>query len=130
MSFASLLDHRVYLVRQVPTGSTDDYNQPIVADEIGELFPAAIQPKSAREIALVSQAGAAVGDYTIFMQPRLVSTADRLIHDTVRCPKPDVADLPTLRFNLTGVRNPTGRGHHLSIDASVADSQATGVQGS
>jgi hypothetical protein len=128
VSFASLLDHQVHLVRRRET-SEDDYNQAEVVDEIGEDFAAAIQPKSVRDVALISQAGAAIGLYTIYCQPRIVRTQDALVHDTARCSKPDERDFPTQRFEVTGVRQQTGRGHHLAIDARLVNAGA-GVEGS
>lgn len=139
MSFASLLDHRVSIVRQVSVLSGDDptydvYGQPITADEDTSDIPAAIQPigirNASREVAAVSQAGAALADYWIFMGVRSVSTADAVEHDPAACPKPDAIDLPAARFQLVGVRNPTGRGHHLTLDAKLIGSRLSGVEGS
>jgi len=129
VSFASLLDHTVAIHRDRATTSDDDYGQPVTALEVGELFPAAIQPKGVREVALISQAGAPIGDYTIYCRPRLVVAADAIVHATALCPKPDAEDLPTVRFEVTGVRNAAGRGHHLEIDARLVGLDA-GVEGS
>ena len=38
-------------------------------------------------------------------------------------------DYPTARFEVTGVRNAAGRGHHLEVDARLIG-VATGVEGS
>ena len=76
---------------------------------------AALQPKDAREMALVSQAGAGVGDWTIFTFPIDLEGADAIWHDQGDCPMTD--DLPHLRFEITGIRNAAGLGHHLEIDA-------------
>lgn len=130
MSFASLLDHRVYLSRDVASGGDDDYGQPQTVVEVGELFPAALQPKSVRDVAAVSSAGVAIGDWTIYIAPRVVTTADAVIHDTALCPKADERDLPTGRFEITGIRNETGRGHHLALDARLVGGSGTGVEGS
>ena len=128
MSFASLLDHKIHLVRRTETGE-DDYGHAEVVDEVGGDFDAAIQPKSVREVALIAQSGAAIGLFTIYCRPRLLTTADAVVHDTSRCPKPDEHDFPTQQFQITGVRNETGRGHHLALDAKLVSSGA-GVEGS
>lgn len=130
MSFASLLDHTVYVIRNVETGDTDDYNHPITEEDRGGPLAAAIQVRSATDVARFSQAGAALSDYVIFTQNRVVTTADEILHDTTLCPKADTVDLPTMRFELVGVRNPTGRGHHLSLDAKLVQSLSQGVEGS
>lgn len=133
MSFASLLDHRVSLVRQVSVLDTgeptyDEYNQPITADATIANIPAAVQPKTAREVAAFSQAGVALADYTVFMGLLDVTTADAIVHDPDDCPK--VNDLPSAWFQLVGIRNPTGRGHHLSLDAKLVGSPLAGAVGS
>lgn len=117
MTFDSLLDHHVYVTRDVETGADDDYGHPVTMPEIGELFAAALQPKGVREVAAATANGATVGDWRIFCRPRLLTTADAIIHDTDRCPKPPGQDLPTLRFEITGIHNGAGRGHHLEADA-------------
>jgi hypothetical protein len=129
MSFASLLDHQVYIQRGVGTGTEDDYGQPVGTIETSHIFAAAIQPKSADELALVGQGGAPLGDFNIFMETRLVGTEEVIIHDTDLCPKPDGEDYPDARFEITGIRNETGRGHHLAVDARLIGGPA-GVEGS
>jgi hypothetical protein len=119
MSFDSLLTHTVHLERRAETGTSDDYNQPEIAPEIGEPFMAAIQPRTAREMALISQAGAPVSDHTIFMRARLVASGDRIVHDATTCPVPAVSDLASASFELSGVRNAAGIGHHLEVDARL-----------
>jgi hypothetical protein len=128
MSLSGLLDHRVYVSRKVD-GADDDYGHPVTTQEVGESFAAAIQPKSIREVVAIDQAGSPVGDWTLFFAPRVVTEADALIHDAAACPKVDTADLPTCRFEITGVRNAAGRGHHLEVDARLVGTSA-GVEGS
>lgn len=128
MSFASMLDHTIHVVRRAETGE-DDYGQAVTVDEVSGPFSAAIQPKSARDVALISQAGAAIGLYTIYCQPRLMDTSAAIVHDTDQCPKPDDRDFPNQRFQITGIRQQTGRGHHLAIDAKLVSSGAA-VEGS
>ena len=129
MSFTSLLDHRVYLERDLASGGDDEWGQPVTLTEVSGPFAASIQPKRVREVALISQGGAVIGDYTIFTLPRRIAASDAIIHDETMCPKASEVDYPTLRFEVTGVRNPAGRGHHLEVDASLVG-ETTGVAGS
>jgi len=129
VSFAGLLDHRVYLKRDVALGPDDEWGQPTTTEEVSGPFNASIQPKRVREVALVSQAGATIGEYTIFALPRRVRGGDAIIHDSAMCGLADDRDYPTLRFEVTGVRNAAGRGHHLEIDAKLVG-ETSGVAGS
>lgn len=130
MSFRSLLRHVVHIERDVDSGTEDDYGQSVTVPSVGEDFRAAIQPKSIREVALLSQAGATVGDWTIYALPRQVSTGDRIVHESSTCPVPETADLPDATFELSGIRNAAGLGHHLEIDARLTGSASAGVAGS
>jgi hypothetical protein len=129
VGIADRLNHVVHLERDETTGTEDDYGHAVTAPATGEDFRANIQPKSAREVALLSQAGAAIGDWTIFTLPRLIVPADKVIHDSSTCPVAEAADLPDATFELTGVRNAAGLGHHLEIDARLVGSP-TAVAGS
>lgn len=130
MSFPGLLDHIVHIERDVETATKDDYGQPIVEHQIGENFAAALQQRKAYEVALISQAGADIGSWVIYTLPRLVDTADKIIHDSSACPKAEGRDLPDATYEVTGVRNESGRGHHLAIDAKLVGAAVAGVAGS
>lgn len=134
MSFARLLTHVVHIERDVETGTLDDYGQPVTEVEVGESFRADLQPKSAREVArevpLTSQAGADIGDWRIYMQPRLVDANDKIVHDSSACPMPENKDLPDMVIELTSVRNTAGRGHHLAIDGRLVGAGVEPVAGS
>jgi hypothetical protein len=129
MSFASRLDHVVHLERVVDAGSEDEWGQPVIGHDIGGPFNVAIQSKTAQEVALIEQSGAPSGTFTIFSLPRVIAAGDAIVHDTMVCPKADEIDLPTGRYELTGVRNAAGLGHHLEMDARLVGSTA-GVEGS
>ena len=130
MSFASRLIHTVHLERDVATGTEDEYGQPVNETEVGENFRAAIQPKTAREVALVTQAGAPFTDTTIFCLPRVMTTADKIVHDASSCPVVAARDLPDGTYELSGIRNAAGLGHHLELDAKVIGAGAAAVEGS
>ena len=123
MSFASLLDHTVTLVRQV--GATeDDYGHAETVATDMDTLAASIQPKSARERAQFSQAGIPVSDHTIFLFPVDIRTGDYLRHTAADCAKPAGVDLPDGRYEVTAVPDAAGRGHHLEVDARLISERA------
>lgn len=124
MPIERFLTHRVSIVRHTDTLSEDDYGQPIrTTDTLASLVPAAIMPKSDRELANVSEAGAALSDHKIYMLPRDITTADRIVHEAGVCPM--VVDLPDGVYEITGVPSASGAGHHLEIDAHRIDGVAS-----
>lgn len=127
MSFGSRLQHTVSIVRQDDNGTFDDYGQPVTVDEVLSTVKAAIQPRNERERDSASQGGPAVGDHVIFMFPTDLTTADAIFHDDTICPL--VSDLPTSRFEIVGVPNAAGLGHHLEVQARLIES-AQGAIGS
>jgi len=135
------LPHRVSIIRH---GSIldedgdpvlDDYGQPTTEDvTVATGVAAGIQPKSAREVASVVQAGASISDHRIYMHPRDVTTADVIVHDPDACPMR--TDLPDARYSVVGVPDAAGAGHHLEIAAKLVGSPQSayavpvGVEGS
>jgi len=119
MSFGSRLTHTVSIVRKADSHSLNDYGQPVTSDAVVETVKAAIQPRGAREQEATSQGGAAVSEYKIFLFPTDLNTADALFHDQALCPV--LADLPTGRFEITGVPNAAGLGHHLEVAARLVE---------
>lgn len=125
MSFAALLKHVVRIERQVDTGDEDEYLQPVREPELSDPIRAAIQPKNAREVALLSQAGAEVSDHTIYLRPVHLTAADAIVHDASDCPvEPDIGDVT---FQISGIRNASGLGHHLEVDARLVGTGASTV---
>jgi hypothetical protein len=122
VSLASLLTHRVSIVRReavlvMGEPLLDDYGQPETTEATVSGVPAAIQPKTAHEVALLSQAGAVVSDHDIFMQPIHLTEGAAILHDASDCPvSPDIGDT---RYEVTGISNEAGIGHHLKIDARL-----------
>lgn len=110
MSFTGLLRHRVAIIRQVAveSGGEPTYTelgQPITADaNVGE-WPCLIQPKSSREVALLSQQGAVVADHTLFGIVADVREGDRLESTDGRS------------FEVQAVADAGGQDHHLEVDA-------------
>jgi len=121
------LNHRVSIARRVVTldeGEVvlDDYGQPTTTETtLASTVAAGIQPKSARELAAISQAGVASSSHNIYMLPRDITTADAIVHDASECPVR--TDLPDLTFQVVAVPDAAGAGHHLEIDAQIVGSQ-------
>lgn len=105
-------------IQRFNEGADDDWGQPSRTYTDHATVRALPQPKTIEEQAITSQAGAVVGSWTVFMQPSDLRESDRLAHNQATCPVPSVRDLPTGTFQLTGIRNAAGVGHHLEVDAS------------
>jgi len=126
MSFGSRLEHTVSIVRRTVSGETafgaDVYTYTTLAT-----VRAAIQPASEREVDQTSQTGAGITEHTIFLFPTDVKGSDVILHDQGDCPMSD--DLPHMRFEVEGIRNAAGRGHHLELRARAVEG-VTDVTGS
>jgi hypothetical protein len=95
-----------------PAGvDVDDYGQPVREyDTDYATVQGLIQPKTDREIAAVSQAGAQLSDHTIYMRRGDVTTRDRLRDVTVG----GTGGL----YEIVGIRDHNfGSLAHLAIDA-------------
>jgi hypothetical protein len=121
------LIHELTVQRFTP-GSDDSYGQPAETWADHATVKALPQPKSIREMEITSQAGAVIGDWTIFMLPSDLRERDRLRHVQATCPVPSFRDLPNATFQPTGIRNAAGVGHHLEVDARLI--AASDVEGS
>lgn len=119
MSFASLLVHPLAIVSPTNAGPPDDdYGQPVRGTPDVVLVYGMVQPKSAREIALVSQAGAEISDHTIFLQPRRLSNAAYIADADA-----DGELAGGRRFEITGIRSiEFGSAPHLEVDAVLVGS--------
>lgn len=123
MSFAARLVHPVAIVAPgAATGSVDDYGQPVAGTTITRTTRVLIQPKTARELAAVSQGGVEFSDHTIYLLPRHLPAAG-YIRD-----EPDAGR----RFDIVGVRSfEFGRTPHLEVDAKlVGSTEGPTVEGS
>jgi len=97
--------------------ATDEYGQPIPGEPTVTLVSGLIQPKSAREIALISQAGAQVSDHTVFLlRTAPVENASYIRYAT------DDGD----RYEVTGIRDfAYGTvSDHLEVDCKRVRSEA------
>ena len=115
MSFAGLLVHPLAIVTPVAAtpGSDDEYGQPTPGTPEVVQVNGMVQPKTAREISQVNQAGAEYSDHTIYLLPRRLS-ADAYIRDD-----PDAGR----RFDIVGIRSfEFGSAPHLEVDVKLVGS--------
>lgn len=94
-----------------PGIDVDDYGQPVSEyDTAFASIRGLIQPKTAREMALVAQGGPEIGDHTIYMLRRDITTNDRILDTT---PGGTGA-----RYEILGIRDHNyGSLAHLAVDA-------------
>jgi hypothetical protein len=107
MSFDSRLVHRIAIERTTP-GAVDEWNQPSQTWTTLSEVPGLVQPKAVREIAQLNQAGATVSTHTVYLRPTDIDPADR-----IRVAAGGMAGL----YQIDGIRDAAGLGHHLEIDA-------------
>lgn len=105
MSFDSRLLHTL-VIERATSGAEDDYGQPARTYATLATVSGLVQPKSYREVALSTQAGAVVSTHTIFMRPTDLQEADRILYGSQR-------------YEVTGVRDAAGLGHHYEVDARL-----------
>jgi hypothetical protein len=84
----------------------DDQGTPVYADTTVATVRGLIQPRSAREVALASQAGVVIGEHVGYIRPLAgLTTADWLEDD----------QYPGARFDLVSMPDAAGQGHHLEL---------------
>jgi head-tail adaptor len=121
VSFASLLRHSLVIERFYPgvvaATSTvpehpvlDDYGQPVYAWATFLTVAGLIQPRSATEVAVQSQGGATMTDAVAYVEPCAVLARDR-----IRL----ASDTSGPWYEITGVRDAAGHGHHLELDCRL-----------
>jgi len=120
VSYAQRLIHTLSVVRQIETGDLDDYGQPVTTP-ISTSVSGLPQPKRIREVAAIHEAGATIGTWTIFLAIADVTAGDAITHLDATCAVPDSVDLGDHQWNVTGIRNAAGIGHHLEVDASLVE---------
>lgn len=101
--------HRLTIRRPVPTGEEDAYGQPLTAPELVAVVPGLVQPRSSRELALASQAGALIGTHVGYLAPLAGLTADAWV------------ELDGRRFDVVGIADAAGLGHHLELSLRSVD---------
>lgn len=113
MSFDDLLIHSL-AVERATSGAEDAYGQPLRTYATLSTFTGRIEPKSAREVPQANQAGAIVSDHTLRTRPRDLRESDRIRFE------------PTdgRAFEITGIRDVAGGGHHLAVDLKLIEAGA------
>ena len=106
----NLLRHRL-VIERVTNGAVDDRNMPAQTWATLAEVPGLVQPKSAKELAQLSQGGPVSSDHTIFLMPTDLRESDRIRFD------PDDGR----RYEVVGVRDAAGWGHHLEVDATMVE---------
>lgn len=81
----------------------DDYGQPVPAPEVFATVAGLIQPRSAREVALTSQAGVVIGSHVGYMAPLTGLTT----HDWI--------ERAGLRYDIVSIADAGGVGHHWEL---------------
>ena len=86
------------------SATTDDYGQPVYAPEVLTTVDGRIRPRTAREVPLTSQAGTAVSTHIGDLYPVAgLTTACWIVSDGIR-------------YDITGMSDAAGAGHHLMLD--------------
>ena len=118
MSFDDLLIHELVIYRMAPSvvpahdppGDTDgdpildDYAQPTYAPVVLATVDGRIRPRTAREVPLTSQAGAAISTHIADVYPVTGLTTACWIESG------------GVRYDVTGISDAAGAGHHLALD--------------
>jgi head-tail adaptor len=116
MSIERRFVHRL-LIQRATSGAEDSYGQPSRTWSTLATVDGLVAVKSAREVALLSQGGAEVSDFTIFVLPTDVTAADRV----------RLVPFDGRVFEITGIRDPAPTGHHLELDARAISPAAETV---
>jgi hypothetical protein len=106
MSFDDRLRHTLVVKRLGPTGTLDDYGQPVTAETTVATVPGLVQPRSAREVALTSQAGAVIGSHVGYLRPLAGLGTDCWIEDD---------HFAGTRFDVLSMPDAAGLNHHLEL---------------
>ena len=124
MSLAGLLVHPLAIVTPsiAAPATFDEYGHPVAGSPTTVTVMGMVQPKTAREIAQVNQAGAEYSDHTIYLLPRPLE-ATAYIRD-----EPDAGR----RFDIMGIRSfEFGANPHLEVDVKlVGSTEGPTVEGS
>ena len=109
MSLAAMLRQSL-VVERATEGAQNDYGESSQTWATLATVRGLIQPRKATEVALLNQGGATMTDTVIFLEPTDILAADRI----------RLASATTgPYYEITGVRDAAGHGHHLELDANV-----------
>lgn len=126
MSYAARLVHRLAIVTTAE-GADDDYGHPADGSVTTEAVRGLVQPRTAREMALLSQNGVPYSDHVIFL-PSMRLDGAAYITDA------DTSGDPIdggRRFEVVGVRSfEFGSTPHLEVDVKLVGSTVGPTVGS
>jgi hypothetical protein len=109
MSFDDLLNHTLVIRRLAPTLDVDGapildaYGQPVSGEVTLATVAGRIEPRSAREVALLSGAGAVVSTDIGYLYPLAGLGTDCWIESE------------GIRYDITAMPDAAGQGHHLEL---------------
>ena len=103
MGIESRYLHTLVVKRMVATGGVDEYGQPVSAETTVATVPGLVQPRRAREVALASQGGAAIGDCAGYMAPLATLGTDCWL------------EVGGVRYDVLAIYDAGGVGHHLEL---------------
>ena len=101
------LPHTVVIERATP-GTVDDRGVPAQVWATLATIPGWVQPKSARELAQLSQGGPVTSTITIYLYPTDVTEADRITYAGGT-------------YQIDGIRDAAGMNHHLELDCHLVE---------
>lgn len=117
----ALFGHTLQVRRAAPysPASVDEWNQPTYeADATVATVRGRIEPMSVTEVALLTDAGAQLGDYRGWCAPADLRISDRIGHDETLCPMPTAVDLATQTFEVRAAETKQagdGAVHHVEL---------------
>ena len=103
MAISSRYRHTLVVKRLTAGATTDAYGQPVTSESTVTSVPGLVQPRSAREVAAASQAGASIGNHVAYLDPLPgLLTGDWL-------------EVDGLRYDILSIADAGGVGHHLEL---------------
>lgn len=111
---STLTEHFIHslVIQRATDGAVDEYNNPTRTWATLATVPGLVQPKTARELAQLNQAGPVLSTFTILLLPTDIAPADRI---TV------AAGAMAGTYELDGIRNVGGFNLQLEADAHMVE---------
>jgi len=98
----------VLIIQRAAAGTADDRGVPAQTWATLATVSGWVQPRSVRELAQLSQGGPVVSDMTIYLWPTDIAEADRIVWGTAT-------------YQVDGVHDEAGIGHHYRVDAHLVE---------
>lgn len=122
MPITDRLVHALAIVTPTVDGTLDEHGQPVAGEPVVETVDGLIQPRTVKEMALISQAGAELGDHVVFLPLGDYTNAAYIRFD------PDDG----VRYDIVGIRRfEYGTvNDHLEVDCHRVTSESLAVEAS